>query len=151
LAIGLAIGANHSKMTSTSFDTFYNTQNTTVNKTRSYDISPLLRYYVDINEKFKIFGQFNAGIGFGKSSQLSSNPGGFDANVKTTTYSASIKPGIAIFPSKKIAIELGFTLFSYAKSDNNASGTQLAYNYKMENFNFGFNSFTPNLGVNFHF
>ena len=113
-------------------------------KNQNTNLGAFVRYYVDITERFKFFGQFNANVGFGKIEQTNAIP------TDNTNYNASISPSIAFFPTQKLAIELGFGLISYQYNkikykDRNADS------YNMNVFNFGFRSFNPSLGVNFHF
>lgn len=152
LAIGLNVGYSYSKVT-TSYDqltaangSYIITTITQTQKQNNTNIGPFIRYYVDITDKFKFFGQFNASVGFGKSEQSNTIP----SESKITTYNANVIPSMAFFPTKKIAIELGFNLVSY----NNSTSKYDVANFedsKSEGFKFGFNSINPSLGVNFHF
>ena len=113
-------------------------------KNQNTNLGAFIRYYVDITERFKFFGQFNANVGFGKIEQTNAIP------TDNTNYNASISPSIAFFPTQKLAIELGFGLISYQHTDIKFE-ENISDNYSMDIFNFGFKSFSPSLGVNFHF
>jgi hypothetical protein len=115
-------------------------------KNRSSNIGPFIRYYVDITEKYKFFGQFNANIGFGKSEQSNVAP----SEAKITAYGASVSPSFAFFPTKKIAVELGFGLLSYTNSTSKYEVASVEKS-KTEGFRFGFDAVNPTVGVNFHF
>lgn len=152
LAIGIRGNLNYLKNT-VNFDVPNNTNgvitngtSTTIQKQTIYSVGPFVRYYVDITERFKFFGQFDANVGFGKVHQDSNGINNTDDS-KLTFYGTSISPNLAFFPTKKWAIELGFDLFSYSKRVYK----QTTYKTTVDNFNFGFNTFSPSLGVNYHF
>ncbi|CAH0271294.1 hypothetical protein SRABI27_04255 [Pedobacter sp. Bi27] len=152
LAIGLIAGAGYTKNFNSSFDANTNITHTRTSKQKTFSIGPVVRYYVDIVDKFKAFGQFSGTIGFAKINESGSirNSYSIMPNTKFTQYNASIRPGLAFFPTKKFGIELGFSLLSYHKIDY---GDQSAANiwYEAEAFEFGLNTFDPFLGFNFHF
>lgn len=152
LSIGIRGNVNHSKSI-TNFDAINSTNGIITNgtsvtnqKQTIYSVGPFTRYYVDITETFKFFGQFDANIGFGKVHQDTNGMNNTDDS-KLTVYGASVSPNLAFFPTKKWAIELGFNLFSY----NKRVYKQAFYESTVDNFNFGFNTFSPRLGLNYHF
>lgn len=117
------------------------------NKNQDVTIGPFVRYYVDITEKFKFFGQFNANIGFGKEEQINAYA---PIEFKTNVFGASVTPSFAFFPTKKIALELGFGLISYnhTSSKRDDENSEKA---KGNAFSFGFDAINPNLGFSLHF
>jgi len=158
LALGLQIGygGNKAESQSTYFlgsgsPQFINS----VSKSHSFNVVPYLRYYVDIVDKFKFFGQANVGMAFGKSTynlMLSGNYVTETTHYKNTNYQASIDPGFAFFPTKKWAVELSFPLLAYSKQNMKDDGVNLnSQALSNETFIFGFSSFTPGIGVNLHF
>lgn len=119
------------------------------NKSESIRVSPFLRAYLDLHEKVKLFGQLNAGIQFGRGRIIDVIPTPDQKN-KTTTYLASLEPGIAFFPNKKIAIELKVPLVNYFNQKtkyDNSTAEDLTYS----NLTVGSNLNSPVLGINFHF
>ncbi|WP_231427582.1 MULTISPECIES: outer membrane beta-barrel protein [Pedobacter] len=159
LAIGLGIGYYETKNISdlNFLDGNSLITSTSIQRNKSFNVGPFVRYYVDIVEKFKFFGQGSFDIAFGKSSQSQSGSGSYNyqrSNYKTGAYSASINPGFAFFPAKKWAIEFSFPLLSYnntsIKDDGgiNSSNSQASEN---NSFRFGLDTFVPSLGFNFHF
>ncbi|MFW0718826.1 outer membrane beta-barrel protein [Pedobacter sp. N23S346] len=157
VAIGLSVGYIRSKnfyesnlSTPTSI-LIYNTESTN----ETFNIGPFVRYYVNIVDKFKFFGQGNAFFAFGKS--VSVDGGSItviprSTKYKTTIYGAAINPGFAFFPTKRWAFEFSFPLVSYnnykMKDDGNNVSSQA---YQNEGFQFGFDSFNPSIGLNYHF
>jgi len=146
--VGLNIGYGQSKS-----EYKYYTNQSSADKNNSFNAGPFARYYVDIVEKFKLFGQFNAAVGFGKTEQLYSNIADSSPNrsYKYTSFSASINPGLAFFPSKRWEIGFYFPLVSYNKQKFKDQIPANVYPNSYESFNLGFSSFNPNLGVGFLF
>ncbi|MBE5318532.1 outer membrane beta-barrel protein [Pedobacter sp. MR2016-19] len=152
LAIGLIAGASYSKNLNNNYDSYYNITTTRTSKQKSFSVGPVVRYYIDIIDKLKAFGQFSGTIGFVKTDETYSGPYNYNLtpNTKFTQYNASLRPGFAFFPTKKLGIELGFSLLSYNKIDDDGQSPSNTW-YKAEAFDFGFNTFNPFLGFNFHF
>jgi len=118
-------------------------------KTHSYLINPFFRYYLDLHEKIKLFGQVNAGVMLGNTKEIIPT-GSYSANRKTTSYLAGIQPGIAIFPHKNIAIELKVGLFNYLNQKYNYTNPN-AKDSRINQFSFGSDLNKPSLSINFHF
>lgn len=163
LAIGIGLGYNNSRNTTdnSSLNNNYNYISSRIEKLETFSIGPFVRYYVDITHEFKFFGQLNTVIGFGngntsgnETSYYFTNPNPaaqsieVDRDYKSKTYSASINPGFAFFPSKRWAIEFSFPLINYNKMKIKE---QNLYIQKNENFSFATSSFNPSIGINFHF
>ena len=161
LAVGLGIGFAKEKTTTSNYNNMYYPGTYTVfqeSKQQNFNIGPFVRYYIDVVEKFKFFGQLNTQVGFGKVDQtlqygtftgssyfINTNESGY----KTTIYSAAINPGFAFFPSKRWAIEFSFPLLSYTKIKPKKQ-VNSAYP-SLEAFSFATDSFNPSIGFNFHF
>lgn len=118
------------------------------NKSNGFGVIPFLRYYLDLHEKVKLFGQLNAGMLFAKNKQIAAG-GSIMDNSKITTYIGSVEPGIAFFPHKKIAIELKVPLFSYYDQKYKYLDPYTTSS-KYTHFSFGSDLTKPSLGVNFH-
>lgn len=97
----------------------------------------------------KFFGQVDASIQFGNGTMINIDESEGEKS-KSTTYVSSIQPGIAFFPTKRIAIELKVPLFSYfnQKIDYKEPGLTDA---RYAQFGFGSDLNKPVLGINFHF
>lgn len=152
LAIGLITGASYSKNSNKNFDSYYNLTSTRTSKQKSFSVGPMVRYYVNIVDKLKAFGQFSGTIGFVKTNEIYDGPYNYNLtpDTKFTQYNAAIRPGLAFFPTKKLGLELGFSLLSYSKTDYDGKEPSNIW-YETEAFDFGFNTFNPFLGFNFHF
>lgn len=157
LAIGLSVGFNRNKNLNESI--FYTGNNTLItnseNKSNNFNVGPFVRYYINIIDKFKFFGQANALVAFGKS--VSQDGGSLtviprSTKYKTTAYLAAVSPGFAFFPTRHWAFELSLPLLSYNKYKMKDDGNNInSQAYKNESFQFGFDSFNPSIGLNYHF
>ncbi|WP_199139068.1 autotransporter outer membrane beta-barrel domain-containing protein [Pedobacter sp. ASV12] len=156
LTIGLGAGYVHSKSTVNTVNTASSAiiLATQTGKQHVFSIEPFVRKYVDVADKFKFFGEFNLGVGFGKAINRSvySAPinSSSEDNYKLTSYGAALSPGFAFFPSKKWAIEFSFPLASYRKTKPKDVSNGLSIP-TTETFSFATDSFNPSIGFNFHF
>lgn len=145
LAIGTGIGYSHNK---------YNinmagggTYSFSVIKEHQVYISPFARYYVDIAEQFKLFGQFSVPISFGKTTDDATAAA---TNGQTThAYGVALAPGIAFFPSKRIGIEFSVNGIGY--THNSTKFPDNTDNTSSDQFSFDVNLFAPRLGIQFYF
>lgn len=119
------------------------------NKSEAMGIAPFFRYYWDLHERVKLFGQANTTFYWGKSNTLI--PDGTEIkSVDNTAFIGSIQPGIAIFPTKRIAIELKVPLFTYNYQKSNYVDPNMP-SATSNSFSFGSDLTKPVLGINFHF
>ncbi len=115
---------------------------------RYFSLGPYIRHYVNLSARFKFYSELTGSVGFGKQSNdyyfggVTSYSGGY------RNYKADLNAGAVFFPTRRIGIELGVNILSYAKSrtDYNVNRDELS-----KNFSVGLNNFRPMLGVNFHF
>jgi hypothetical protein len=150
LAIGLNAGFSYSKNYDSNSDANFNLTFERTSKQKTFSVGPIVRYYIDIVDKLKAFGQFSGSIGFAKINEISTSNYNYLPSSKFTQYNGSIKPGLAFFPTKKLGIELGFSLLSYNKVDYDGQEPLNSW-YESDAFEFGLNTFNPFLGFNFHF
>ncbi|MET3115027.1 hypothetical protein AAKU52_002770 [Pedobacter sp. CG_S7] len=137
-AIGTGIGYNYYKKVSTN------------NLNQALEVSPFGRYYLDLSDQFKFFGQLSVPMAFGNN-KLVDNEGNVadDKYASTTRIGVNFAPGFAFFPTKRIGIELSVNGLDY---NNYTVKNELTGN-KVETNSFGLdaNTFAPKLGVMFHF
>ena len=118
-------------------------------KTTAFVVSPFARYYKNITDQFKFFGQLSVPMAFGKSNVGDANGDNFVKVSKDTNIGAKLSPGFAFFPSKHFGIEFSVQGISYNdqtlkdNNDNKFGGSK--------DFSIGANFFNPNLGVQFYF
>lgn len=156
LTIGLGAGYSRSKSTINSVNATSSAivLATQTAKQHVFSIEPFVRKYVDVADKFKFFGEFSFGIGFGKAVSHSAYSAPINSNnedsYKLTSYGGALSPGFAFFPSKKWAIEFSFPLASYSKTKPKEVSNGLSIPTS-ETFTFATSSFNPSIGFNFHF
>lgn len=112
-------------------------------------VSPFGRYYVDLNENFKFFGQASVPMAFGNVKSVNAEGDAGDKVGSSTSIGVALQPGFAYFPTKKLGIELslnGLSYNNYKVEDGN--GTELS---SVDSFSIGTNFFSPQIGIQFHF
>lgn len=77
-------------------------------------LTPALRYYMPMTEKFSAFGQFGIGIGFG-SVKAEVVTGGVTASASSpyNMMNIGITPGFTYMMTPKMALEMRFGFFGY--------------------------------------
>lgn len=115
----------------------------------AFKVAPFGRYYVNLTEQFKFFGQLSVPLAFGSLKDVDVN-GETGSKVGTTTsIGVNVAPGFAFFPNKKIGIELSVNGLGYENYTVKAEGT--GAKQKTNSFGLEANAFAPKLGVQFHF
>jgi len=118
-------------------------------KTQAVVINPFARYYANITEQFKFFGQLSVPMSFGNTKTSTDNGDNYYKTNNNNSVGVALSPGFAFFPTKKFGIEFAVNGISY--NDNrleNADGDKVSGN---KNFNIGANFFAPKIGVQFYF
>ena len=108
---------------------------------------PFARYYFPMTEQFSIYGQGSIGVGFSKSEIIVN-----DATILEQDgfiLSVGLSAGLAFFPTEKINVNLGFRVLNFESTnvtspDNNAKTI-------INDFNFGVDTFSPFLSLNYFF
>lgn len=138
---GSFLNANNGQLSSASFasDSKYN----------SYYLSPYARYYINIAEKFKFFGQFSVPMMWSDAKEsFSFSEIKANNKIENRSIGASLQPGFAYFPSKKLSIELSFNGLEYYHSNfkNKITGDKFSSN----SIGFTGDTTAPKLGMMFH-
>jgi len=148
LVIGTGIGYTHTRYPQNQIDPLTNKNTESIQKANSIKISPFGRYYVNITPQLKFFGHLEASVNWIElKSDVPDKSIDNYSNRKSNFYSASLSPGMAVFPSKRIGIELSLSGFYFAKQDWKFQDVKVN-GYK--NFGFGSDFFNPRLGVQFY-
>lgn len=124
---------------------------------QGFNIAPFIRHYIDLNIKFKFFS--NLSVSAGKSTAKSigeSTTGSNSFKYESESYRASLSPGFAFFPSKRLAIEFSTLLVSYQRDKYSTKyNVQSIYDlYSPQTsdlFQFGLSTIQPSIGINYHF
>jgi len=108
----------------------------------SFGLGPFARYYMfTSNENFAFFGQAGLSFASGKTDPAA---GGV---TKNSSISFSVFPGAAYFFNEHWALELSITGFAISSVDPNTANA----NDKITRVDFDIYSFSPALGVRYHF
>ena len=157
LALGLGIGYSRSirdvnyKSEPSVHYAYYNRKDIT----NYFAISPFIRHYVNLSEKFKYFSQFSVPMKWGniRSEDGANNPAADvipDSKSKTTSISLAIEPGFAYFPTKKIGIQLTVGRLSYVWDKTEDKANSFNKDVKSHTFNLGTNFLSPGIGIQFY-
>jgi len=109
-----------------------------------YSAGLFVRHFHPFNDKMGIFGQLDAGAGFGKSEEkMVSGPNTITTERDVTNISAMLKPGFYFKATRRIILEAGFGGFSYTsttnKPENGEKTTFSAFDFALlSTLNFGF-------------
>lgn len=118
---------------------------------QAFVVSPFGRYYANLSESFKFFGQLSVPMEFGTAKAVDA-AGKVGEKVGTSTnIGVALSPGFAFYPTKRIGIEFGINGLSYNNTRyENADGDKIK-GAGSDSFDLGANFFKPNLGIQFHF
>lgn len=108
----------------------------------SFGVGPFARYYKFTgNENFAIFGQAGLSFASGKTDPAFGNV------TKNNSITFSLFPGAAYFFNEHWAMELAITGFVISSSDPNTTNND----DKVTRVDFSLHSFSPSLGLRYHF
>ncbi|HEY0056847.1 MAG TPA: outer membrane beta-barrel protein [Pedobacter sp.] len=114
-------------------------------KTSAVVVYPFGRSYKSLSEQFKFFGELGVPLAFGSTEVNGQDSGG------STSIGVSLSPGFAFFPTKRVAIELGFNGINYISTTLKDNDGKKIDNSGSSSFSIGADFFAPKLGVQFHF
>ncbi|MFD1628816.1 outer membrane beta-barrel protein [Pseudopedobacter beijingensis] len=137
IAIGTGVGYKYAKSV------------TLKEQGEAFVVAPFGRYYVNLSDQFKFYGQLSVPMEFGTAKFVDAN-GDTGAKLGTATnIGVNVAPGFAFFPTKRIGIEFSVAGLSYDNKQlkDEATGAKL----KTNSFGLNADAFAPKLGVQFHF
>lgn len=138
IAVGTGVGYSYAKTTGES-------------ENQAFVVSPFGRYYANLSESFKFFGQLSVPMEFGTAKDVDDEGEVGEKIGNSTQIGVALSPGFAFFPTSKIGIEFSLNGLSY---DNykveDANGDQVD-GRGHDRFSFGTDFFAPRLGIQFHF
>ena len=136
-AIGTGVGYTYDKSVST------------LRQNEAFKVAPFGRYYVNLTDQFKFYGQLSVPMAFGNNKVVNAN-GDTGAKVATTTnIGVNVAPGFAFFPNKRIGIEVSVNGLGWDHYTAKAEGTGIKGT--VNSFGLEADTFAPKLGVMFHF
>ena len=131
-AVGTAVGYNWSKNEA---DKNNNT------KTDAFNVAPFARNYIG-NGQFRFFSQLSVPMQFGKTTV---DKAGTETETKFQNIGVELAPGFAFFPSSRVGIELKVRGLYFESNKNKTADVTTT------KFGLDADSFSPTLGVQFHF
>ncbi len=138
IAVGTGVGYSYDKQIGES-------------QNQAFVVSPFGRYYANLSESFKFFGQLSVPMEFGTEKAVDAAGKVGDKVGSSTNIGVALSPGFAFFPTKRIGIEFGINGLSYNNSRiENGDGDKIK-GAGSDSFDLGANFFKPNLGIQFHF
>ncbi|RQO40767.1 opacity protein [Chryseobacterium sp. KBW03] len=155
LAVGLGIGYQTEKNTTTTTATLGNTTivNENVTKTPAFVVAPFVRKYWTLSDKLYFFGQLAVPMQFGKTETETSSvattgntvvSNSTSTEAKYTKIGVTVKPGLDYFLNKNWSIEATIGEFGYSNyKPKNGDATN--------NYNFGLNLSSVTFGVKYVF
>ena len=138
IAVGTGVGYSYDKQISK----FEN---------QAFVVSPFGRYYANLSESFKFFGQLSVPMEFGTAKAVDATGKVGDKVGSSTNIGVALSPGFAFYPTKKIGIEFALNGLNYnnlRKEDGNGNKLKGA---GYDEFSFGANFFSPKIGIQLHF
>lgn len=153
LAVGLNINFYSVKQDWTGITPSYTY--TGLDKTHGWGVSPFIRYYKSLSDKFYFFGSLSAGYDWSKGNRTELSP--FDQlnySYKERNPSAMLSPGLVFFPSSKFGLEVTLGSLRYGAYKRDYDGTDYSGNEKEDvrgnAFNFSFGLQNLYLGAYFY-
>ncbi|QNK61803.1 hypothetical protein H7F33_14745 [Pedobacter sp. PAMC26386] len=111
------------------------------------NVRPFARYYVTLTPAIKFFSEAGVLMNWRKSRSIDRDGTVSPEKLSSNFYSAALSPGFAVFPSKKIGIELMFTGFQFLKQNDEYQKDVKSH---FKSFNIGADFFNPRLGLQFY-
>jgi len=116
----------------------------------SIGISPFVRKYIDVKERFKFFMQANVLLQLNTFNRIDEDGYLIRTDAKVKGYGASLSPGFTYFVSDHSAIEFSFPIVNFFHQNYYSEGS--LYNYdKTNNLKLALQNFTPTFTFNYHF
>lgn len=127
----------------------YNKEVSDNNLNQAFVVAPFGRYYVNLSDQFKFFGQLSVPMAFGNDKAVADDGKVGDKIATTTDIGVQLAPGFAFYPTKRIGIEVSVDGLGY---NNRSAKNELTGNkIKTNEFGLDADTFAPKLGVMFHF
>lgn len=153
LAVGMEISYNLSKLNGEFYD-YFNEDSQLVErgfgfKEENFGLNPFTRYYFNIKDNFKLFGQAHLIAEINSYKNIDDTGFLYRTDYHFKGLGASLSPGFAFFPSSKWMIEFSFPVVRYF-NNRYLNSHQEEYFKNSRNFNLVLDNFTPSFGINFN-
>lgn len=116
----------------------------------AYGLSPFMRYYIDLDTRFKFYGELTLSGKYGTTKYQDQYGKTGEKLSSFKSFGTNIAPGLAFLPSKRWSFDLSVSLIGYET-------TRIKYtsgfpeHADVNNLTLGFDTFKPSIGVNYHF
>ena len=154
LAFGLEIPLNLSKLRGENYTKWDEEEGRYKNvngiKEFSFGISPFLRKYIDVKDRFKFFLQTNLLLQINTFNRVDDNGYLIRTDARAKGWGASITPGFTYLLSDDSSIDFSFPILTFFHQNYYAE--ESLYNFdRKNNLRLALDNFTPTFIVNFHF
>ncbi|MFN0293853.1 outer membrane beta-barrel protein [Pedobacter helvus] len=146
-SVGYFVGNNFAIGTGVGYD--YDKSVSEGAQVAAFKVAPFGRYYVNLTDQFKFFGQLSVPLAFGTLKDVEANGDTGSKLGTTTSIGINVAPGFAFFPNKKIGIEFSVNGLGYENFSFKQEGT--GNKVKSNSFGLEADTFAPKLGVQFYF
>ena len=152
LLVGMEFNYNLSKLDGEWYD-YFNQQSGYVERgfgfrEENFGLSPFVRKYLSVKNKFKIFAQGNLTFQLNSYKNIDDTGYLYRTDYSFKGFGSSLNLGFAFFPKRSWGIEFSFPFLKYFNERNVGS------DYPFENtkdFQTAVDNFIPNIGVNLQF
>ncbi len=154
LAIGLELPLNLSKLRGESYISWDEEDGRYEErygpKEFSFGISPFIRKYVDVKNRFKFFVQANLLLQINTFNRIDDEGYLIRTDARTKGFGACLRPGFAYMLSNDSSIEFSFPILSFFHQNYYAE--ESLYNFdRKNNLRLALDNFTPTFTINIHF
>ncbi|MFC3562755.1 hypothetical protein [Pedobacter jamesrossensis] len=154
LAIGLEIPLNLSKLRGENYTKWDEEEGRykSVNgiKEFSFGISPFIRKYVNVKERFKFFIQANLLLQINTFNRVDDKGYLIRTDARPKGWGASLSPGFAYLLTEDSSIDFSFPIITFFHQNYYAE--ESLYNFdKKNNLRLALDNFTPIFSINYHF
>ncbi len=118
---------------------------------RIFAVSPFVRNYFNVSEKFYFYLQGDVSFGLGKAT-IENNGNSIVPENDIFAFSAGIRPGLSLFVSDKIALEAEFGFIGYSSTTNtqDVGGSQGEVKATNESYGISLDANTFNFGISLY-
>ncbi|WP_158542189.1 outer membrane beta-barrel protein [Pedobacter chinensis] len=154
LAIGLEIPLNLSKLRGEYYTKWDEKEGRYKNvngiKEFSFGLSPFLRKYINVKDRFKFFAQANLLLQINTFNRLDDQGYLIRTDARAKGWGASLTPGFTYLLSDDSSIDFSFPILTFFHQNYYAE--ESLYNFdRKNNLRLALDNFTPTFTINFHF
>ena len=154
LAVGLEIPLNLSKLRGESYTTWDEEDGRYEDrygpKEFSFGLSPFIRKYINVKERFKFFAQANIVLQINTFNRIDDNGYLIRTDARPKGWGTSLTPGFTYLLSNDSSIDFSFPIITFFHQNYYAE--ESLYNFdRKNNLRLALDNFMPTFTINFHF